>query len=248
MAEWRKIFKVHFNTLRPSDTVNYAILVSDNISSPVWLNQHCPWWRHQMEKKSALLALCAGNSPMFSLICAWINAWVNNRKAGGLSRHRAHYDAIVMFMLNRPLGNTFWWNLKQNTLFSLQRTVSSANLRFQCVKCIDVAFRRPADIFISADGSIESKTKQSCLYDWDNFLMYSHVWLYTDWIRQRHSVGNSAHSNVIEMQRSLSLTFTIPMVKCTQYPQKSVTDKYLHCLVNIIIGQFVWYADPVLVV
>ena len=45
------------------------------------------WWRHQMEKFSALLALCAGNSPvpvtsphkgqwrgalMISLICAWI--------------------------------------------------------------------------------------------------------------------------------------------------------------------------------
>ena len=33
---------------------------------------------------------------MFSLICAWINAWVNNREAGHLRRHRAHYDVIVM--------------------------------------------------------------------------------------------------------------------------------------------------------
>ena len=33
---------------------------------------------------------------MFSLICAWINGWVNNRKAGDLRRHRAHYDVIVM--------------------------------------------------------------------------------------------------------------------------------------------------------
>ena len=32
----------------------------------------------------------------FSLICAWINGWVNNREAGDLRRHRAHYDAIVM--------------------------------------------------------------------------------------------------------------------------------------------------------
>ena len=28
---------------------------------------------------------------MFSLICAWINIWVNNREAGDLRRHRAHY-------------------------------------------------------------------------------------------------------------------------------------------------------------
>ena len=34
---------------------------------------------------------------MFSLICAWINRWVNTREAGDLRRNRAHYDAIVMF-------------------------------------------------------------------------------------------------------------------------------------------------------
>ena len=33
---------------------------------------------------------------MFSLICAWINDWVNNREAGGLKRYRAHYDVTVM--------------------------------------------------------------------------------------------------------------------------------------------------------
>ena len=67
-----------------------------------------------METFSALLALCEGiyrspvNSPhkgqwhgalMFSLICAWINVWVNNRSAGDLRRHRTHYDVIVMVML-----------------------------------------------------------------------------------------------------------------------------------------------------
>ena len=69
------------------------------------------WWRHQMETFSALLTLCAGNSPVscefpsqrsvtrsldVSLICAWINAWVNNREAGDLRLHRGHYDVIVM--------------------------------------------------------------------------------------------------------------------------------------------------------
>ena len=69
------------------------------------------WWRHQMETFSALLALCAGNSPvtdefpskgqwrdalMFSLICAWINGWVNNRDAVDLIRYGAHYDITVM--------------------------------------------------------------------------------------------------------------------------------------------------------
>ena len=41
---------------------------------------------------------------MFSLICVWINYWVNNREAGDLIRHRAHYDVIVMLALQQPQG------------------------------------------------------------------------------------------------------------------------------------------------
>ena len=35
-------------------------------------------------------------SLMFSLICTWTTGWVNNRYAGDLKHHRAHYDATVM--------------------------------------------------------------------------------------------------------------------------------------------------------
>ena len=34
---------------------------------------------------------------MFSLICVWINGWVNNREAGDLRPHRAHYEVSVMW-------------------------------------------------------------------------------------------------------------------------------------------------------
>ena len=68
------------------------------------------WWRHEMETFSALLAICAENSPVPGefpaqrpvtrsfdvLICIWINGWVNSRDAGDLRDHRAHYDVIVM--------------------------------------------------------------------------------------------------------------------------------------------------------
>ena len=84
--------------------------------SRVWIRHYShiyiSWWRHQMETFSALLAICAGNSPvpvnfphksqwrgalMFSLICVWINGWVNNHEAGDLRRYRIHYDVIVMW-------------------------------------------------------------------------------------------------------------------------------------------------------
>ena len=69
-------------------------------NASIWWHHHAPsyfgyrcqtWWCHQMETFSALLAFCEGKSPftgqwrgalMFSLICSWINGWVNNHKAG----------------------------------------------------------------------------------------------------------------------------------------------------------------------
>ena len=57
---------------------------------------------------------CAGNSLVtgefpsqrpvtrsfdFSLIYAWINGWVNYRKAGDLRLYRAHYDVTVLYVL-----------------------------------------------------------------------------------------------------------------------------------------------------
>ena len=40
---------------------------------------------------------------VFSLICAWINAWVNNREAGDWRRHCTHYDVIVMISVRFSL-------------------------------------------------------------------------------------------------------------------------------------------------
>ena len=38
---------------------------------------------------------------MFSLICIWINGWVNNHEAGDLRRHRGHFDVNVMIFVPR---------------------------------------------------------------------------------------------------------------------------------------------------
>ena len=57
-----------------------------------------PWWRHQMELFPRYWPFLRGHQ-----ICAWINVWVNNRKAGDLRRHRSHYDVSVM--LQRQQAN-----------------------------------------------------------------------------------------------------------------------------------------------
>ena len=62
---------------------------------------------------------------MFSLICAWINGWINNREAGDLRSHRAHYDVIVMRHIKVNVSETIFavvlwkcWNrTKTDTLF-----------------------------------------------------------------------------------------------------------------------------------
>ena len=84
-----------------------------------------------MDTFSALLAICAGihrspvNSPhkgkwcgalVFSLICAWINGWVNNRGAGDLRRDGTHYDVtVIIYMCTIPAknGSDFDYNLWQ---------------------------------------------------------------------------------------------------------------------------------------
>ena len=66
---------------------------------------HNPWWRHQMETFTALLALCAGNSPVtgeFPLqrpvtrsIDVSVDLRLNkqlNKQSGDWRRHLAHYD------------------------------------------------------------------------------------------------------------------------------------------------------------
>ena len=43
---------------------------------------------------------------MFSLICGWINGWVNNREAGDLRRYLAHYDVMVMVWIHPAKAGT----------------------------------------------------------------------------------------------------------------------------------------------
>ena len=60
-----------------------------------------------METFSALLAICVGNSPvtgdfpaqrqvMRSFVVFFDSGWLNDREAGDLILHRAHYDVTVM--------------------------------------------------------------------------------------------------------------------------------------------------------
>ena len=65
-----------------------------------------------METFSALLAICAGTQSFdISLICVWLNGWVNNREAGDLRRYHAPYDVSVMIYPYLRFCNHVWGNM-----------------------------------------------------------------------------------------------------------------------------------------
>ena len=64
---------------------------------------------------------------MFSLICTWINGWVNNDEAGDLRGHHANYDVIVMFQTMKAyliwMDNEWLWIFLNVTSQSSRRNL-----------------------------------------------------------------------------------------------------------------------------
>ena len=96
---------ISFEDWVPVDFIyGYPILRwdSDEIQ---WLHDDVIKWKH-FPRYWPFVRGIPVNSPhkgqwhralMFSLICVWINGWVNNREAGDVRRYRAHYDVTIMW-------------------------------------------------------------------------------------------------------------------------------------------------------
>ena len=63
----------------------------------------------------------------------WINGWVNNREAGDLRRHRAHYDVAVMLISSLHMYEwsfSLWWrhmSVKAPHLTGISTVCSTVN-------------------------------------------------------------------------------------------------------------------------
>ena len=82
MGTWYVLYSNHDDVIKWKHFPRYWSFVWGIRRSPVNSLHKCKW-------HGALL---------FSLICAWINGWVNNRESGDLGRHHAHYDVTVMIL------------------------------------------------------------------------------------------------------------------------------------------------------
>ena len=78
--------------------INFCVDVHDDVIKWKHFPRYWPFVRgiHRSPVNSPHKGQWRG-ALMFSLICVWINGWVNNREAGDLRRNRTHYDVIVMW-------------------------------------------------------------------------------------------------------------------------------------------------------
>ena len=76
-----KTFRIHDDVIKWKHFLHHWPFVR-GIHRPVVNSPHKDQWRRAL---------------MFSLICAWMNGWVNNGEAGDLRCHRVHYDVTVMY-------------------------------------------------------------------------------------------------------------------------------------------------------
>ena len=86
-----------------------------------WKHFPCYWpfvWGIQRSQVNSPHKGQWGGALMFSLICVWINGWVNNREAGDMKCHRAHCDVIVMRIRN---SIKIWIYLVWIKLYRLQQ-------------------------------------------------------------------------------------------------------------------------------
>ena len=100
---------------------------------------------------------CAGNSPvtgefpaqrpvtrsfdvLFDLRLYYINAWVHNREAGDLRRHRAHYDVIVMETVSIA-GSVFFMTSWQDS--PIYTKWSCVHRKQACILCCVIIYPCP---------------------------------------------------------------------------------------------------------
>ena len=146
-----------------------------------------------MEIFSALLAICAGNSPvtgefphkgqwrgalMFSLICTSINGWVNNREAVDLRRHRAHYDVTVIC--------DSWYKLVVVHAYCISKVVIHVYQAFNRLIVFNSISMQYCPIFICAELQMQP--------NWTDTWMFDHIRLFGEnicWYSEQYHHGRA---------------------------------------------------------
>ena len=94
---FQTLFEHWFILIKRNERNTYMVYVHDDVIKWKHIPRYWPFVRgiHRSPVNSPHKGQWRG-ALIFTLICARINGWVNNREAGDLRRYRAHYDVIVM--------------------------------------------------------------------------------------------------------------------------------------------------------
>ena len=130
-------------------TLDIQILLNRHRIS--WCVYQCTWWRHQMETFSAVLALCAGNSPLTGEFPSQrpvtrsfgvffdLNKRLSKPNAGDLRRNQAHHDVTVMgcFISNVILRHkrTTWQMVPLHTHPNCNTSIATKFILVVCDMC-----------------------------------------------------------------------------------------------------------------
>ena len=68
---------------------------------------------------------------MFSLICTWINGWVNNCEAGDLRRNHAHYDVTAIYHRVAAIRPKRSHNVHASSRFVVKQFWSTSPISFR---------------------------------------------------------------------------------------------------------------------
>ena len=133
---WHCVFTEHVFTMMTSSNGNIF-----RVTGPLCGNSPVPVSSpHKVQWRGAL---------MFSLICVWINDWVNNREAGDLRCHRGHYDVNVMlYMCSR----------------SYVSVISDVTIK------ASLGLLVPCHLF-SARASVTTKLTKTVVYHYDGYVI-----------------------------------------------------------------------------
>ena len=99
-------------------------LFHDDVIKGKLFPRHWPfvWGIHRSPVNSPYKGQWRG-ALIFSLICVWINSWINNRKAHDLRRYQVHCDVIVIFntgnTVNVLVTYTYSWSLIQTICYDI---------------------------------------------------------------------------------------------------------------------------------
>ena len=126
-------WEIAISILVPSSHCMHMMTSSNgNITVPL-----CDYWPfvrgiHRSPVNSPHRGQWRGALMFFLLICAWINGWVNKRKAGDLRRHRVHHGVTVMTSVrNISMGD--WSNDRyfvHSSIFSMITVYTIRILRY----------------------------------------------------------------------------------------------------------------------